>query len=340
MTDHNELPVGSIPVLTEADDCLHPASDHWWETETAWFSFNVPERRIGGWFYNQILATQGVCNGGAWVWDDSSAPSLYEVRHQGLPLPAVDTIDLRDVQLPNGNHITMLEPLQRYRLRYQDEGKFEADLHFDAVMHPNSHPIGVAPFWRGRHFDQPMHVTGIIHLHGERIEVDCYATRDRSWGPRPMGPDPRKPPRPRSTSGSTGPARPDRPAEGVGYPFATADADNGWLLYTRPTIVDGVASDEVGTGYLLRDGEYGHLVGGRRRTRIDPSTGWITHIEIEAVDEHGRELEAMGDLVARHGDTGTPSGTGLFRWTWDGIEAWGEDQTYAPTEILVALASN
>ncbi|MEY2570348.1 MAG: hypothetical protein QOE63_698, partial [Acidimicrobiaceae bacterium] len=103
--------MNEVPELTAADDCLHPASDHWWETETAWFSFNVPERKLGCWFYNQILATQGVCNGGVWVWDDSDAGALYEVRQEGLALPNIATIDLRDVELPNGNHIEVLEPL-------------------------------------------------------------------------------------------------------------------------------------------------------------------------------------------------------------------------------------
>src|SRR5690625_3238770 len=181
MTKDAEGAPGTIPELTEADDRLHPASDHWWETETAWFSFNVPERRMGGWFYNQILATQQVCNGGAWVWDDSEAGALYERREQGLPLPPVDQIDLRDVKLPNGNHIKMLEPLTRYSVTYSDPGKFEADLEFRGIMPPNSHPLGTAPFWKGRHFDQPMHVTGEIILNGERIEVDCLSVRDRSW---------------------------------------------------------------------------------------------------------------------------------------------------------------
>jgi hypothetical protein len=329
MTD--DALTGTIPELTADDDRLHPPSDHWWETETAWYSFNVPERKMGCWFYNQILATQGVCNGGVWVWDDSSAGSLYERNDQGLPLDAA-TVDLRDVELPNGNHIQMLEPLKRYRVRYRDEGRFEADLQFEGLMPPNSHPLGVAPFWRGRHFDQPMHVTGTVILHGETIEVDSYSTRDRSWGPRPLGPDPRKPPTERR------PRNPAKPPEGVGYPFATASPNEGWLLYTRPTIIDGVASDELGTGYLLRDGVYGHLVSGRRRTWLDPSTRWINRVELEAVDEHGRELVATGELVSRHGAQHTPSGTGLFRWEWDGLTAWGEDQTYAPDEILEALA--
>lgn len=324
---------GAIPVLTAEDDLLHPATDHWWETETAWFSFNVPERRLGGWFYNQILSTQGVCNGGAWVWDDSPADALYEVRHQGLPVD-VAAIDLRDAQLPNGNHLEVLEPLRCYRVRYHDQGAFEADLVFTGIMAPNSHPIATAPFWRARHFDQPMHVTGTIRLLGEDIVVDCLSVRDRSWGPRPMGPDPHRPGSPASRS-----AKPPRPPEGIGYPFATATERDGWLLYTRPTVIEGMASDELSTGYLLQDGTYGHLITGRRRTWLDRATRWIRRIEIEATDEHGRTLEAEGELVARHGPAGSPSGTGLFRWRWDDLDGWGEDQTYAPAKVLEAVAS-
>jgi hypothetical protein len=328
---------GDLPPLTPDDDAFHPASDNWWETETAWFSFNVPERQMGGWFYNQVLATQRICNGGAWVWDASEAGALYEQRLEGLAIPDLSELDLRDVRLPNGNHIQMLEPLSSYRVRYSDPGKFEADLRFDGIMAPNSHPLGTAPFWRGRHFDQPMHVTGHIVLHGEEIEVDCLSVRDRSWGPRPQGPDPRKP-KPDPAVVVAQPPKPKRPPEGVGYPFATADERNGWLLYTRPTVVDDVASDELSTGYLLRDGVYGHLVEGRRRTWLDPQTRWIRRIELEAVDEHGRSLEAVGELVARHGAEPVTSGTGLYHWEWNGLSGWGEDQTYAPQDILTALA--
>lgn len=324
-----------IPVITPDDDRFHPASDDWWETETAWFSFNVPERRMGGWFYNQVLATQQVCNGGAWVWDDSDAPARYESNQQGLPIPPVDELDLRDVALPNGNHIRMLEPLTRYAITYSDPGRFEADLTFTAVMAPNSHPLRTAPFWKGRHFDQPMHVTGAIVLDGEEIEVDCISVRDRSWGPRPMGPDPRKPaPDPAAPPKPKGPRR---PPEGVGYPFGAASPTESWLLYTRPTIVDGEASDELATGYLLRDGTFGHLRSGRRRIWLDPETKWIRRIELEATDEHGRDLEAAGTLVARHGAPGTSLGTGLFQWEWHGLSGWGEDQSFAPQPIFDAL---
>ena len=90
-----------IPI-TPDDDQWHDHSQHWWETETTWWSFNVPERKMGGWLYTQVLTVQGTCNGGAWVWDDSDAGALYEVRHQGLPFP--DRGDLRDATLPERQH--------------------------------------------------------------------------------------------------------------------------------------------------------------------------------------------------------------------------------------------
>ena len=263
------------PALGPEDDGFHPSSDHWWETETAWFAFNVPERRLGGWFYNQVLAVQGTCNGGAWVWDDSPAGALYERNQSGLPLP--EDRDLRAITLPNGNSITVVEPLLRYELRYADPGRFEADLLFTGIMPPHSHELGVAPFWKGRHFDQPGRVQGHIVLHGERIEVDCFASRDRSWGPRPMGPDPRRPP----GDGAPRPPRAPRPETGVGYAFATASERDGFLAYTLPH-EDG--SDELTAGYLLRDGTYAPLVNGRRTVALAPTTRFVRAIHLEATD--------------------------------------------------------
>lgn len=324
-----------IPI-TAADDELHPVSDHPYETETFWASFHVPERGIGGWFYNQILANQAVCNGGAWVWDAGPEPSRYEVFEHGLPLGDPSAIDLRDVVLPNGNHLQVLEPLQRYRVRYADPGRFEADLVLEGLRPPHSHPVGVAPFWKGRHFDQAMHVTGQVVLDGETITVDSLSGRDRSWGPRPK---PRKPGEARSSKRpAVDPALAGRPPLspfGVGYVFGAASADDLFLAYTLPGIVDGVGRDDVTTGYLVRDGRYGLLVAGTRRAELDPEHGWMRRIVVEATDEHGRELRAVGTLVSHHGARGL--GTGYFHWEWDGAAGYGEDQSAAPDVVIESL---
>lgn len=324
--------------ITPDDDGFHPYGDHPWETETFWASFHVPERRMGGWFYNQVQFNRGACNGGAWVWDAGPAGARYEVFHHGLPLDGIDKLDLRDVQLPNGNHLQALEPLRRYRVRYSDPGRFEADVTLEALRPPHSHPLGVAPFWKGRHFDQAMHVTGQVVLDGAVIDVDSLSGRDRSWGPRP-GPRPpgSQPRRPRREPDPVAAGRPPYSPFGVGYVFGAASADDLFLAYTLPCIYDGTARDDVTTGYLVRDGHYGLLVDGSRRAEFDPEHGWMRRIVLEAVDQHGRELTAVGTLVSHHGDHG--QGTGYFHWAWDGAQGYGEDQSSAPGPVAKALGA-
>ena len=174
------------------DDDFHDEelTDRWWETETMWFSWNIPERKLGGWAYCQARPNANLCNGGAWVWD-ASAPYpwelLYRAEYSGLQLPPRSERDMRDFEWPNGVRARVLDPLRRYAVSYSDPGALEVDLEFEAIMEPNPHPDGVVPFLKGTHFDQAGHVTGTMVLHGEELAVDCYSIRDRSWGPRPLG---------------------------------------------------------------------------------------------------------------------------------------------------------
>src|SRR5580698_2626669 len=178
--------------FTAEDDDFHDEelTDRWWETETMWFSWNIPERQLGGWTYCQARPNANLCNGGAWVWDSTGAypwELRYHAEYSGLQLPPRSERDMRDFEWPNGVHVTMMEPLMKYRIRYEDPGALEVDLTFAAIMAPNPHPDGVAPFFKGTHFDQPGHVRGRVVLNGEAIAVDCFSFRDRSWGPRPLG---------------------------------------------------------------------------------------------------------------------------------------------------------
>jgi hypothetical protein len=325
-------------VVEPGDDGFHDdfeGADHPWWTETFWTSFNVPERKMGGWFYNQVLKNQGehgTCNGGAWVWDASDAPYLYQRNQHGFAMPPGPR-DLRDIALPNGNTIEVLEPLMKYRMTYSDPGKFESDLVFAGVMEPNPHPAGCAPFWKGRHWDQAMQVTGEIVLNGERIAIDCYSVRDRSWSPR----------RPRDSAkanDSSGGKRPQRPTDAlaapgahsdvskplrkpfnIGYIFGTASPRDAFLVYTMVIQGEEDRGDFTNTGYLVRDGVWAHLVSGQRRCLVDPDHGWIWRIEYDGVDALGREVHIEGEQVSNHG-----TATGLFYWKWDGAEGWGENQ--------------
>jgi hypothetical protein len=314
------------PEFGPADDDFHDEvlSDRWWETETCWFSWNVPERKMGGWTYCQARPNASLCNGGAWVWDNSASypwELRYHANYSGLELPDRAARDMRDFTWPNGVHVKAVEPLTRYEIDYDDPGALEVHLVFNALIPPNPHPIGVAPFLKGTHFDQPGHVTGEMVLEGERIPIDCYSVRDRSWGPRPMG-RPRKR-RLENAEINTG-------TGGIGYSFATAGPRDAWLVYSVPML----DADPVVCGFLLRDGEYGHVLRGARDLVVDASTGWPRTIAIDAVDDRGRRLAVHGDAVSRHwkghgGDT-------LLRWEWDGLIGWGEDQTYLSRAVWEA----
>jgi hypothetical protein len=83
---------------------------------------------------------------------------------------------------------------------------------------------------------------------------------------------------------------------------------------------------------------YAQLVDGRRSVEFDRRHRWISDIELHGADEIGRELTALGRVVSHHGTRG-PSGTGHFHWDWDGLEGWGEDQSYAAEEVWRSLGA-
>ncbi len=309
-----EHPASEAPVFVAADDAFHFAqlTDRWWETETAWFSFHVPERRLGGWFYSMFRPNIGTVAGGAWVWDDSAMlpwEVLYSTNFSALQLPA--DADLRDVTLPTGVRMKVIEPTMSYELGYDDPGRFESHLRFDGVMAPEPLSAVGSTFGSAHHFDQLGRVHGHIVLHGERIEVDCLGMRDRTWGPRPEH-------RPRQAAYVTG----------------AADDDHAFLAVTN-TRSDG---DPVAYGFLRRDGRTVGLRSGERRTIRHPDEGWVTEIIIDAVDNEGRALHAVGRpesriIINRHSFIDINS---LIRWDLDGAEAWGEDQDMWPVHVFSA----
>jgi hypothetical protein len=302
-------------VFTPDDDAFHfhALSDRWWETETAWFSFHHAERRLGGWLYTMVRPNIGTVAGGAWIWDDGAWlpwEVLYSANYSALELPA-DT-DLRHATLPTGVSIRVVEPTRSYDLAYADGDRLQASLRFDGVTAPVPLTATGSTFGSAHHFDQFGRVTGHLLLHGERIEIDCVAMRDRTWGPRPEN-------RPRKSAYVTG----------------AASAGHGFLAVT------GAANDEdaVAYGFLLRDGRTSGLARGERSVERDPLHGWITRVRIDATDQEGRRFTAEGEPVSRiilnrHTFIDINS---LVRWRIDGEEAWGEDQDMWPVHAFSAM---
>ncbi len=290
------------------DDRFHfeEMGGDWWATETSWFSFHHPERRLGGWFYTMARPNIGTVAGGAWVWDDSAHlpwEALYSANYSALELPR-DT-DLADCRLPTGVSIRVLEPTMRYALGYDDGERLRADLVFDGIMPPRALTAEGSTFGKASHFDQLGRVTGELVLHGESIPIDCIGMRDRTWGRRPE----------------------DRPRQAA-YVTGARSTGDGFLAVTHAT----PEGEVVAYGFLRRDGDTQSLVNGERVVERDPDTGWITGVRLRAGDAGGRVLEATGTPVSRliiHRHTFIDINS-LVRWDFDGGVAWGEDQDMWP----------
>ncbi len=308
----------SEPEFTADDDGFHRhlAGDDWWFTETAWYSFHNVERNLGGWFYTMARHNIGTVAGGAWIWDgDAHLPweVPYSTNFSALELPA--EADLRDVVLPTGVTITVEEPTMRYRLGYDDPGRLTADLVFDGVMAPRPLTAAGSTFGKAAHFDQIGRVTGSIELHGETIDIDCYAMRDRTWGRRPEN-------RPRQAA------------------YVTGAGENGPGFLAVTNTRDG--TDRIAYGFVRRDDRPATLVDGERSVQRHPENGWIESIRIEAIDDTGTPFVAEGTatnriFINRHSFIDVNS---VVRWSLQGADDgqvwWGEDQDMWPVHRWTA----
>ena len=301
--------------FTADDDRFHfdKLSDRWWETETCWFAFAAPERRLGGWLYTMVRPNIGTVAGGCWIWDDTAHLPWevpYSTNFTALRLP--EGADLTDITFPTGVSVKRLEPLRRYQLGYRDAPRLTLDLIFEAVMEPRALRRPGSVFKAASHFDQFGRVTGEIELHGERIAIDSLSMRDRSWGPRAEH-------RPSKSSYVSGMATPREAFHAV----------TRWE--------DG--TEKVAYGFLIRDGEIADLVSGTRHVERCPANGWVTRIVVEGVDDRGRTLRAEGErisgiIINRHSFIDS---NGLIRWSIDGHSGYGEDQDMWPVHDWSAM---
>ena len=288
--------------VTAADDEFHPPTndDPFW-SETCWFTFTVPERKLSGQLYPFFRPNQGVMAAGVYFWDDRGN-QLWNCRYAKnfwhLPIPDQP---LSDIQVPNGIRYKVLEPLQRYSIGFDDPDAddLHVDLTFDAVAKPNL--LGAS------HLDQPGRYTGTVVLEGEQFAVDSFGFRDRSWGPRAQFGD--------SMHGATN----------GGYSYATASERDGFHAITM-----NYGAGCIGIhGYVVRDGEWSKLKSATREVvKRDADTGFPRQVTLDITDELGRELHAEGSCLNQ---LAFPINPNLFtincltEWTFNGITAFGED---------------
>lgn len=307
------MTVHDKPAVVPEDDNFHfdVLGDKWWMTETAWFSFCKPEIGLGGWIYNMFRPNIGTVSGGCWIWEPGACQPWEVPYYSNLTAMPLDrTADLRDVTLRNGVSIKMLEPLKKYALSFadpmgfEDRGLISLDLTFDAVMPPRPMAKNDGSFQKLTHFDQFGHVKGRICLHGEDIDIDCYAIRDRSWGPRPE----------------------HRPGQSA-YVSGISDPSRCFLVVTKWNDPDYAITN----GFFTLDGTTANMVSGQRRVTRD-AEGVVETIKVEGKDDLGRDLHAEGRrlsgiIINRHSFIDS---NGLIEWTINGVTGHGEDQDMWP----------
>lgn len=252
--------------------------------------------------------------GGPAVWD-ARGEEIYDCRFYDWRWlqPITKALDYRDFTLPNSLRHQVIEPLQRYQLTYAALD-FALELDWSALMPPHEIRYDASSIASGaRHFDQPGRCTGWIMLDGERIAIDCFSLRDRTWGPH----------RPGATRAGD-------------YLWAVASADSHWHAITGS---DERGVQTVRNGYLFRAGVIGDLVSGERSV-LQRSGDAPSRVRLDAVDQHGRELHATGEVRNVLRWTGWPGRLAywtLTRWHWHGEQGWGENQEFFPLAQVRAL---
>jgi hypothetical protein len=117
----------------------------------------------------------------------------------------------------------------------------------------------------------------------------------------------------------------------VGYEYATQDPDNAFLAVSvcdKDEAYKAHPVYTVTTGFLMRDGVWSRVCGGTRTAERD-TEGHPLVVHIEAVDELGRTISAVGRAANTYRAKSYPSMLclqALMEFEFDGRRGWGEVQ--------------
>lgn len=295
---------------------MNMTDDPYW-SDSAWFSWAIPERGINGFFYYHFRPNMNCMLAGPAMWDNS-APNIsgqnvwsflfFDWQLMRTLPRGTYGVDYNKYDFETGFSMSIrtLKPMEQFRLGYDRHG-FKLDLVFTASCEPNV--IGAVTESDKAfklHFEQPGKIQGTVELDGTRYDVDCFSIRDGSNGPRFL----------------------EKVIPG-GYSWSTADDKNGWHLIAKDK--NNCADTVVVGGYIFRNGVIAPVTKGIRRVleRVGPRP---EKLEIQLEDTLGRTLHAIGRakvpaefmLFPDRGQWWTQ-----FTWEYDGfVDALGEDQEY------------
>jgi hypothetical protein len=324
--------------FTPEDDTYHRLSDDPFEVETTWWCFNVPERRLGCWLHAGYHPNRDQVTWRVFAWDPTGTDRGRLAYYKNMPdLEMPGNADLRDIVFPRGGFsVKMLTPLMDYHIAYRDEeADFGVEFEHRSVHPPHRFTPGQAPAMHNPHLDQLGHIVGEMTLHGERIPINCYSVRDRTWGPR--GGHHSQSQKADYVRGEYRVAHPggsrwreverERGRGRIQYIFGHTDDQTGFLSFVRPQDGDAEGWSPMNVGWLLKDGEFQRLdrTKSRMRNFRDPNTGWSAHMQVDMTDVSGRTMEAEGFAVSYMSE-GATGANALMRWEYEGKIGWGEDQ--------------
>ena len=182
------LPLGTA---RPEDELLHEpvASGHYSSTETSYYGFNIPQRRLNAEIYLWFHPILKVMSASIYIWTGLKSSTLaceYVNHHHFLPWPENGISDYTIG--PLNMRIRVLEPLKSVQIDFDDKARgVSFSFRQDAIM-----PPGVRP--GGFHFTQAMKTSGWLDMYGGRMPINGFFSRDRSWSqerredPQPLPP--------------------------------------------------------------------------------------------------------------------------------------------------------
>jgi hypothetical protein len=270
----------------EHDEELHPEhrDPHDSLTETWAYMFWMPKQRIGGIVYLWVHPNLEVLTGGLTVYQGHKShhlkAELFDMRLFNAAGPCIEAQG-RDIRVPNGMRVEIREPFKTILVKYEDTARGNAvELTFSAAQPPMMRESR-------KHFDQIMDVKGTMSLRGKRYKVDCWGSRDRSWGePRPENPYPIPP-----YTWMTGrfPSGLMWNANGHDDPHRRPEWMKAFKVAERDVFKDG---------WVYRDGQTSRITKFSKITKRDPRTRRPLRHDIEFSDDKGRAYRIRGEIFA------------------------------------------
>jgi len=298
--------------------------------ETQFLGFTVPAAGIDVFTYLWAHPNLNTVSGGVWGWQgvkpDALASEMFDIRDH-LPDAGLRRSGLAHLELDNGYRVEVLAPLEKLRVRYDDELRGN---HFDVTLTAVMPPAMVAG---GGHFDQAMRTEGRLRLRGRDHVVDGFHVRDRSWG-ETRAEVPRHVP----------PLYWISPVFGEDFALNITGVDDPARDPAWAGLYDFTPeqAEAMNRGWVWRDGELLDVVKASIRTRWDRATLYPVAQTVDFTDSGGRDLRLVGEVVAAcnwHVYSNVRVGMCLTRWECDGRTGWGETQPVTWTDFVHHLVT-